>query len=612
MQKPLELPLSLVFNADAYLQWAMLTKFKYFNLKPSDTYAVLVEFSGPLERSAIEKMRIPELIWITSYEGHLYAAINLSKEGFEEHFVDQLQLLQQSGLLCLELAAPTGMLVPEFPKGVAPGSDTVIGVIDDGCPFAHVHLRGEAPNEPAVRFIWDQGSGVFFTEPDLQALMAGATSAIGSIDEDSAYLASGLPSLRSATSHGAQVLSHASGHAHDTKPLPPHIPNPIDIAFVQFPGDALDHPNGEWLHHLALRGIQAIRAYARDMCKKKASRILINLSYGPRTGPHDGTSILEKAIDAITAQAVKDGYDLRVVVPSGNSHLSRAHAQFDLARGGGVIDWHVAPDTQTPCYLEIWLPLNTPIGDLEIFLKAPNGEEIPAQYPGIHHSANETAWTVAVHVCGDTAKKMVLMIVTPTARSTGTDWLGGLPLATAGRWKVAVKVRPGCVVPGIADAYLARNEPNLGRIRRGYDGYFDSPNYDPKRYLKESSQLDVKPSSIGPAEVVAAGSINGIATGAKSDVIAAYYASAPGMPSSYSSGDPSRGARKQPDWAYPGDDSKVLSGRLAGGNRSATVMRLVGTSFTAPQFVYESIVLPLPPVTPSNPPRTERLGDGCR
>jgi hypothetical protein len=84
------------------------------------------------------------------------------------------------------------------------------------------------------------------------------------------------------------------------------------------------------------------------------------------------------------------------------------------------------------------------------------------------------------------------------------------------------------------------------------------------------------------------------------------------MPSSYSSGSPTRGARTQPDWAYPGDDSPVLSGRLAGGNRSATKIRLVGTSFTAPQFVHESIVFPLPAVTAPNPPRTDRLGGGCR
>jgi hypothetical protein len=385
------------------------------------------------------------------------------------------------------------------------------------------------------------------------------------------------------------------------------------MVFVQLSDDALDSPAGEWLHHLGLQGIQAILAYARNSAVK-ASRVLVNLSYGPRTGPHDGKSILEKAIDDLINQATQDGYELYVALPSGNDHLARSHAQFDLAKGGGVVDWHVSPDTQTPCYLEIWFPLNTPISHLDIFLKSPDGEEIPAKYPGIFHCANETAWTVTLHVCGDETKKMVLMIVTPTARSTGPDWLGGFPLATPGRWEVGVKVRPPCVVAGTAHAYLARNSPNLGRIPRGYDGYLDTPTYDPNRYLRESLQLDVDPTtpSFPSAEVVAAGSINGIATGAKSDVIAACYASPRGMPSSYSSGGPSRGPRTKPDWAYPGDDSTVLSGRLAGGNRSATMMRLVGTSFTAPQFVHESIVPPLPPVAAPVPPRPDRLGGGCR
>lgn len=607
MPTQIDLPLSLDLNADAYLQWATLTEFKYFNLRPSDTYVVLAEFSKPLERPAIARMRSQKRIWISSwYEGDAYAAIMIAKEGF----LEQLDFLKSLGAICLELAAPTGMVMPEFPNVVGPASDTVIGAIDDGCPFAHVHLRGEAPNEPTVRFIWDQGSGAFFTRPKLQALIAGATTALGSIDEDSAYLASGLPSLGFATSHGAQVLSHASGHARDTKSLPAHIAKPIDMVFVQLPGDALDSPAGEWLDHVGLQGIKAIIAYARTLCSTKASRVLINLSYGPRTGPHDGTSILEKAIDDLKDKATSQHYDLQVVVPSGNSHLSRAHAQFDLSQGGGVIDWHVAPDTQTPCFVEIWLPATTPIGDLQAFLVAPNGEVIPAKYQHGYASDNDTAWTITVHVCGDVTKKVILMIIGPTARTTATA--PAFPLATPGRWKIGVKMRPAHVGHGIAHAYLARNEPNLGRIRRGYDGYFDTPTYDPDRYLQASSKLDVNPATFGPAEVVADGSISGIATGQKSYVIAAYYASSPGMPSSYSSGDPSRGARSQPSWAYPGDDSTVLSGRLAGGNRSATMMRLVGTSFTAPQFVYESIVLPLPPVAPPVPPRKARLGDGSR
>ena len=59
-------------------------------------------------------------------------------------------------------------------------------------------------------------------------------------------------------------------------------------------------------------------------------------------------------------------------------------------------------------------------------------------------------------------------------------------------------------------------------------------------------------------------------------------------PSSYSSGGPSRVATCiGPDYAYPTDDSPVLEGRLAGGNRSGTVTRLVGTSFAAPMYALD-------------------------
>ena len=80
------------------------------------------------------------------------------------------------------------------------------------------------------------------------------------------------------------------------------------------------------------------------------------VSYGPQAGAHNGSSLLERAIDdLIDSQKYVD--ELFVVVPIGNSFQSRAHAQLELTQGGGEIAWHVPPDSETPGFLEIWIPL---------------------------------------------------------------------------------------------------------------------------------------------------------------------------------------------------------------------------------------------------------------
>jgi hypothetical protein len=120
---------------------------------------------------------------------------------------------------------------------------------------------------------------------------------------------------------------------------------------------------------------------------------------------------------------------------------------------------------------------------------------------------------------------------------------------------------------------------------------------------------------------MARGTLNGIGTGRTTEVVAGYVSSrlpsdVARKPSTYSSGGPSRAARVGPDYAYPTDDSPVLHGRLAGGNRSGTVTRLVGTSFAAPMYaldlLYPALVRDLPAPNPKPDWFDCRCGKGQR
>ena len=61
----------------------------------------------------------------------------------------------------------------------------------------------------------------------------------------------------------------------------------------------------------------------RDRC-----RVVINISFGYTAGPHDGSGLLERFMELV----VQLRPNTRFVLPAGNEHLSRCHAEIDLAR----------------------------------------------------------------------------------------------------------------------------------------------------------------------------------------------------------------------------------------------------------------------------------------
>jgi hypothetical protein len=607
---------------DAYLHWAVRTSFSHYRINNHGQVTLLVRFAQQLDQEAINKALDGEVLIAQPYVGYKFATAYVAAANVPS----ALAVLRDLGAEACELASPLASIKPnkislEHDKSRSwEGSETVIGVIDDGCPFAHIGARGSPDSNLRVRSIWDQGGehndsrvgyGRFYDWKTLNGLLNAAKSAdTGNIDENVACEISGLPSLRGATSHGAQVLSHAIGYAPAQSPAADVLGH-AEVAFVQLPPEALDDPSGGWLSHYALDGIHHICSVAREHCKVQASTVIVNLSYGPQTGPHDGSSNFEMALGDMIAVARAQTYLLRIVVPSGNGHLGRAHGEFDLGSTprGGSLDWCVAVDSQAPSYLELWLPDGVSLDDLELTLTAPDGALLGGQAGYFVASKDDTAAVIS-----PPGSRMVLLFVAPTAYARNISNKPMFQLGTPGRWTVTVIGKADKAVGGTVHAYLARRDPNMGRQRRGRSGYLDSPTYDPDRFWRESEQL-VRPAGVG-AEVVAAGSMNGIGTSAHTLVVAGNRAS-DDQPSRYSAGGPTRGARVGPDYSYDTDESRVFPGIACGGNRSATVSRLVGTSVAAPQCARELATAPggvLPQQRIVGRPRgqPERVGRGVR
>ena len=195
---------------------------------------------------------------------------------------------------------------------------------------------------------------------------------------------------------------------------------------------------------------------------------------------------------------------------------------------------------------------------------------------------------------------MAMLAFNPTAVTR----LGRLP-APAGVWRIEVKASPAATE--VVHLYIARGQLNIGALRRSQQARFVDVDetYDPERPLRYGKQDPEPPRSA----VRRNGSLSSLATGptgAGITVVGGYFLRG-GAPSNYSSGGPAAAGRFGPDLAAASDETHALTGIRSAGCRSAEVVRMVGTSFAAPQVARVLINQgKLPALTPPPAPVVPR------
>ncbi|MEL6965365.1 MAG: hypothetical protein AAFO01_21630, partial [Pseudomonadota bacterium] len=371
----------------------------------------------------------------------------------------------------------------------------------------------------------------------------------------------------------------------------------LPIVCVQLPTDSTaDSSGGSLEPHLQL-AIEHIFQCADLIAQEEGTGpipVVINFSYGHHRGPHDGTGVQEAAINQrIIDRRAMSGVPCNVVLPVGNSHLTRTHAEIDFRRVGETrtLNWRVLPDDQSPSYVNIWLPRGTAASRFEVRVTFPNGETSLAlnENTGLANTLDLTDMSGRQHgeikyqFDPEAGRSVFQVTLNPTRRVVT---VGG-SMAQAGLWRLHL-TNLGLNPDDIVNAWVDRDDTPIGFPIRGQQSYFDHKDYrvydDNGRYIETDD-----PS----CSVRRAGTISGIATGDETIVVGGYYR----KPiyriedeqetyrlAEYSAGGPTNDApnRAGPDAGAVSDDSRVHRGMLAAGTQSGSTVSLNGTSVAAP------------------------------
>ncbi len=481
----------------------------------------------------------------------------------------------------------------------------IIGIIDDGIPFAHQRFR-KSNSMTRVESVWVQDgiydgglSGFKYGREIRKSIIDNllATCRQGDlIDEDEIYrrlhvadfTMNGRKSLAWRASHGAHVMDIACGWDPDQAP-------DWRIICVQLPTATTADSSGASLTPFAVDAVKYIRDKAQEIAGPcKSLPIVINFSYGLLAGPHDGTHEIELAIDEIlhNHNSKEGNKPMRVVIPSGNSHLARAHATiaFQSASDEVALPLRVLPDDHTPSFVEIWLPAAAVAGNrVGLTITTPGGEVSPQ----LKENDNQVLefGTNGQVICdakyhffpAPTNRGMFLISLQPTARiETENSPVPTDPIAPPGLWTLTL-TNFGLSSQETVEAWVQRDDAPYGYRRPGRQSYFDAPCYERYDHAGRPIEED-QPSCL----VKRAGMINAIATGKETIVIGGLLRKEL-RPPYYSAGGPiatpagaSSPHRHGPDALTISDDSLVHAGVLGAGTRSGSVVAMNGTSVSAP------------------------------
>lgn len=617
---------------DPYMVWAFSTDFSYLQLERTESdvrLPVLIEFSRTLKSSVEEDVsefesilgdtdflkffyKMPETRFataevsckkffqlltteaarlVTRFDIGLTAKVDELDQFFGEKLYSEASI--QKGGETAQLESLGGRKQPP-----------IVGIIDDGFAFLNQKFQTRS-KKSRIHYLWDQNSvqgsknGRLFTQEDLNKMIKECYGGNASyaIMEELIYRREHMVDLARSVSHGTHLLDVAAGE----NPYGVEDSDPKELLAVrlQKPQLRFSDTTGMWLKVRAFEALQFLMLAADHVSQQRSQvkrDLVVNLSYGNLAGPHNGSSILEEAIDF----AVKTGPELRnlsnvsVHIASGNQRQARGRASFTLKGSQSqTLQWKVMPDDATPNFLELWFDREAELKDVRIKVTPPTGEAVYQSSQASQHfevgdggckllCSGSSATPVCVFVSlpadrtssGDRA--MALIAVSPTNNSV-------LDSAPPGIWQIEVinlNASNSCAV----EAWIQRDQATLGDPIKGRQSYFEDPDYT--RF--DSYGFPARPDLPQAGYVQLHDTVSGIATGGMTETVGAYrysgreVADYSGLGKNSGSGNTdvrSTNSSEDKTLLYGvSEDSIVCEGVIASGTRSGSRVALNGTS----------------------------------
>jgi hypothetical protein len=613
--------------SDPYLDWALATRFRYIG-GARDQLPLLVELA-----QGVSHARFASLAWVRDARvkrllriAPLFATppLGLAPTRFCTILVQSRRIEDVDRVIgdqgWAKVVARFGfgfppqerpVTTPPISRPPQPKTPVVVGVIDDSIAFAHERFRS-AGGGSRLLAVWNQEAklrprngapstavsyGGELQRAQVDAWLEACTHA-GQVDEDELYRRSGHETydndvhkgIGRRLGHGTHVLDLATGAE------PRRAPSDRPIVAVQLPGAVTGDTSGALLTTYVLDGVWYILKRADEYAAslgRRAVPVVINLSYGFTAGPHDGTHVLEEALDQVIELRRQQNAPVNIVLPAGNSRLSRLHARATLrGKARKALAWRQLPDDRTPSSMEIWLPQGASSGaGLEVVVHDPRGRATPAvRRGGLFPPASQqpAPCTIDYRAATPGQRERIVIVLLPSAPTP--DGPPDDPVAPSGLWQVELRNLDAAARD--VQAWIQRDDSPNGYPIVGRQSHFDDPAYrrfdDAGRRLTYDPPYPTVQPTPPPSYVRRSGTLNALATGRCTVVLAGVRRSDLKVAEYSSAGPPSAGPRPPregpaPDAAWVSDDSVVQHGVLAAGTRSGCTMAMVGTSTAAPQ-----------------------------
>jgi len=489
----------------------------------------------------------------------------------------------------------------------------IVGIIDDEVAFLNQRFQNKLGGT-RIQSLWNQNGclseskdGNVLRKAQIDEYIERCRTARVSypVAEERLYYELNLPKLARATSHATHVLDIAAGE----NPAMVSDDDHRDIVAVALkqPQSRFSDTSGRWLIAQVVDSLTFLLIEANHTAQhtsKTQRSLVVNLSFGNLAGPHNGSSMLESAIDHLVANISAYPYlsQVSVFIAAGNQRQTQCTARTDLAKKiqqTATFRWKVLPDDMTPSFLECWFPERFNIAHLVGSIASPCGKTLDFQV-----GSGDNRWALNDKATGlpvgfvqvlrsehnaNGNRPMLLIAVSPTGVvhenvSPPVGHFGGeTPRSSPGIWEI----RLACARQDesiAVDAWIQRDDTLVGNPSTSRQSYFDDPNYKRTDALGYPIETD---SDDENRYVSVYNTINSIATGREPSSVGAYrlkdskevfYSGRKRRAKSNSrlSGGGGKGA--MPSVMGIGEDSVACPGVIAAGSRSGSSTVLGGTS----------------------------------